>query len=127
MEGKKKSLEQMLLDFTGKPTASNAAKNRKVFMEHWDEIQVEYAKGWSYLIIWKAMTAEGVITFSYPSFTSYIRKMENRQGKAAFKNASQQHQPRVSRAEIGQDIPNPTKSELTVSRENAARRGEKYF
>ena len=127
MEGKKKTLEQMLFEFAGKPTASNAAKNYKVFMEHWDEIQKEHDKGWSYLMIWKAMKAEGVLTFSYPSFTSYKRKVLRRQEEAAANKLSHQYQPRGGRAEVGQGNQNPTKADSLVIGENVKRRGDKYF
>jgi hypothetical protein len=78
-----KTLAQMLFEFAGQPKANNAARNYKVFMEHWDEIQAEHGKGWSYLMIWRALQAEGIFTFSYPAFTSYIRKVKNRRDKAA--------------------------------------------
>lgn len=122
MDGKKKTLEQMLFEFAGKPIASNAAKNYKVFMEHWDEFQKEHDKGWSYLMIWKAMTAEGVFTFSYPSFTSYIRKVERRQKKATVSEPPQHHQPRIGRAEVGQNA-----SSLPASGENVTRWDRNYF
>ncbi len=78
-------------------------------MEHWDEIQAEHDKGWSYLMIWKAMTTAGALTFSYPTFTSYIRKVERRQEKAAFNKAPQQRPLGIGRAEIGQANPCSTK------------------
>jgi len=97
MERQKKSLAQILSEFAGQPTASNAARNYKVFMEHWDEIQAEHTKGWSYLMIWKALRAEGTFVFSYPAFTSYIRKVKSRQEKAA---TARPHQPGIGRTEI---------------------------
>ena len=100
MERQKKPLAQILLEFAGQPTASNAARNYKVFMEHWDEIQAEHGKGWSYLMIWKALRTEGTFGFSYPAFTSYIRKVKSRQEKAA---TARQHQPGIGRAEIGHE------------------------
>ena len=66
MEGKKKTLAQMLFEFAGQPKASNAAKNYKVFMEHWDEIQREYDKGWSYRTIHNALKAEAFSLFPIP-------------------------------------------------------------
>lgn len=99
MEGKEKSLEQILFEYAGQPTAHNAAKNYKVFMEHWDEVQAEHDKGWSYLAIWKALTAAGIFTFSYPAFTSYIRKVKSRQDKAAAgKSGAVQRQSRRNNA-----------------------------
>lgn len=106
MGSQKKTLEQILFEFAGKPTATNAAKNYKVFMEHWDEIQTEHDKGWSYQMIWKALQAEGIITFSYPAFTNYIRKTKSRQSKTTAKSG----QPGVGRAEVGQEsAPPPTR------------------
>ena len=102
MEGKKKTLAQMLFEFAGQPKASNAARNYKVFMEHWDEIQKEYDKGWSYLMIYNALKSEGVFSFSYPTFTSYIRKVKARQEKAA---TGKPGLPVIGRAEIGQKMP----------------------
>ncbi len=123
MEGKKKSLEQMLLEFAGQPTASNSAKNYKVFMEHWDEVQAEHAKGWSYLMIWKAMKAAGALTFSYPTFTSYIRKVERRQEKTAINRRP----ARIGRTEVGQDNPNPTKVDLPSFGGSAEQRKPRRF
>jgi len=100
MEGRKKSLEQILFEFAGQPKATNAAKNYKTFMERWDEIQKEHDKGWSYLMIYNALKAEGVFGFSYPTFTSYIRKVKSRQEKGA---AGKPRQPGIGRAEIGQE------------------------
>ncbi len=127
MEGKKKSLEQMLFEFAGKPTASNSAKNYKVFMEHWDEIQAEHDKGWSYLMIWKAMKAAGALTFSYPTFTSYIRKVERWQEKAAFNKAPQQRPLGIERAENGLANPSPSKVELPSSGGIAEQRKPRRF
>lgn len=127
MEGKKKTLEQMLFEFAGKPTAGNSAKNYKVFMEHWDEIRAEHDKGWSYLIIWKTMKAAGVLSFSYPTFTNYIRKYEGRQEKAAVKKPLQCHQSRIGRAEVGQGHQSPGKTDSPVFGDNVRRRDDKYF
>jgi len=100
MGSQKKPLAQILFEFAGQPTASNAARNYKVFMEHWDEIQTEHGKGWSYLMIWKALRANGTFSFSYPAFTSYIRKVKSRQDKAA---TTKPHQPGIGRAEINRE------------------------
>ncbi|MCD8140362.1 MAG: TraK family protein [Planctomycetaceae bacterium] len=127
MEGKKKSLEQMLFEFAGQPTASNSAKNYKVFMEHWDEIQAEHQKGWSYLMIWKAMTAASALTFSYPTFTSYIRKVERRQEKAVLNKGPQQRPVKIGRAEVGQGNPSPTKVDLPSFGGSAEQRKPRHF
>lgn len=100
MGSQKKTVEQILLEFAGQPASTNAAKNYKVFMEHWDEIQVEHDKGWSYLMIWKALRANGTFTFSYPAFTSYIRKAKSRQDKAATMG---QRQPGIGRVEANRE------------------------
>ena len=107
MDDQKKPLAQLLLEFAGQPTATNAARNHKLFMEHWDEIQAEHAKGWSLLTIYNALKAAGLIPFSYATFTSYIRKVKAGQEKAAGKP----HQPRIGRAEVGQGTPPPIKRE----------------
>lgn len=82
MANGKRTLEQILLEYAGKPKASNAAKNYAVFMAHWGEICNAHDNGWSYLTIWNAMREEGIFTFSYPAFTSYIRKIKRRRTDA---------------------------------------------
>lgn len=92
MASGKRTLEQILLEYAGKPNAGNAAKNYAAFMEHWGEICKAHDTGWSYLTIWKAMREEGVFTFSYPAFTNYIRKLKRRRSDAEA-SRSQNHNP----------------------------------
>ena len=74
MEEKKRTLADMLLEHAGKPGSGLAAKNFATFMAHWDEIRDAHDQGWSYSDIWKTLRAEGILNFSYPAFTKYVRK-----------------------------------------------------
>jgi hypothetical protein len=133
MENDKKTLEQMLIEFAGRPTSSNAARNYSVFMEHWEQIQEAHRKGWSYLMIWKTLTSEGIFTFSYPAFTSYIRKLENRQagyvpGKRKARNESPQSSPAIERIGAEQQRnQSPNRVDMPVFGQNLPPRDPKKF
>lgn len=132
MDSKKKTLEQMLIEFAGRPTSSNAARNYSVFMEHWEQIQEVHRKGWSYLMIWKTLTSEGIFTFSYPAFTSYIRKLESRQAgyvpkKQKSRNELPQTNPAIKRIGAGQYNSSPTRIDMPVFGQNVPPRDPKKF
>ena len=132
MANNKKTLEQMLTEFAGKPTSSNAARNYAAFMEHWEQIKEAHGKGWSYLMIWKTLTAEGIFTFSYPAFTSYIRKLEARQaGHVPRKRKSRQDQlqsnPVINRVGVEQRNPSPNRIDMPVFGQNVPPRDPKKF
>jgi hypothetical protein len=102
METEKKPLEQLLIEHGVKQTAGQPAKNYATFMERWDEICAAYNKGWSYRAIWTALHDAGAFPFSYPAFTSYIRKVKNRQERGtAEKNLPVQKQPQQQSPKIG--------------------------
>jgi hypothetical protein len=128
MPDKSESLEALLIKHGRKPNSPLAAQNFAAFLEHWDEIQNAYEKGWSYSDIWKTLREEGRIDFSYASFTSFTRKMKKRREKA---EAERRGAKPVAAARI-RDEPNPhkpglAKGELPTFGDAAKRRGDKYF
>lgn len=77
-----------------KPAASTAARNRSTFLFLRKEIQQAYTDGWSLLAIWKTLSDEGRISFTYQAFRRYARQLIDTPASAG----SDEHQTRKALA-----------------------------
>lgn len=129
MANENKPLEELLLKHGRKPDSRLAAKRFAAFLERWDEIRAVYEKGWSYSDIWKTLRDEGLIDFSYASFTSYIRKMKKRKEKANTESQGSKQVPPLPERGTGRSVHNPgsTKVDLPTFGETVKRREDRRF
>ncbi len=51
------------------------AQNRASFMALTDDIKLAINDGWAIKNIWDLLAEEGKITFSYPTFNNYVKKL----------------------------------------------------
>lgn len=124
MDGKK-SLEEMLIENGARPDASRSRKNYAAFMENWDEIRECIGKGWSRKNIWETLHKAGIIDFSYPAFTNYIRKLEERKMRVVGRTGLAPRQSLLPTDSTGKPI--STKVDLPVFGENVPVRDPKRF
>ena len=73
----------MLAENTDRPEAMDSARRQAIFLSLWGEIREAYAKGWSYIDIWRALERDGIVDFGYSTFLHYIRKMKRRHQEVA--------------------------------------------
>lgn len=123
--GGKKSLEEMLIENGARPNASRSRKNYAAFMENWDEIRDCIEKGWSRKNIWETLHNAGIIDFSYPAFTNYIRKLEDRKRRMMGPAVPSPRRNLMPTDSAGKPI--STKVDLPVFGENAPVRDPKRF
>ena len=70
-----KPLSERIADhFTLKKTSA-PARNRAAFMVLREDIKQALNEGWKSKNIWETLFDEGKITFSYPTFHSYVTKL----------------------------------------------------
>lgn len=123
--GDRKSLEEMLIENGARPDASRSRKNYSAFMERWDEIRECIENGWSRKNIWETLHNAGIIDFSYPAFTNYIRKLEERKKRIIGRTGLLPRQSFVPTDSAGKPI--STKVDLPVFGENVPVRDPKRF
>lgn len=64
------------------PSAPKSQKNRAAFLAYRDEIEAALADGWSILAVWRMMSDDGRITFTYQSFRKYVNRLIYKRPKA---------------------------------------------
>ena len=70
-----KPLSERVADrFTLKKT-SVSAQNRAAFLALREDIKQALSEGWKSKNIWETLFDEGKITFSYPTFHNYVKKL----------------------------------------------------
>lgn len=70
-----KPLSERIADRFGLKKTSVSAKNRAAFLVLRDDIKQAINEGWKSKHIWETLFDEGKITFSYPTFLKYVKKL----------------------------------------------------
>lgn len=70
-----KTLSERIASRFALKKTSASAKNRAAFLALRDDIKQALSEGWKSKNIWETLFDEGKITFSYPTFHSYVTKL----------------------------------------------------
>lgn len=71
---KKKSLSERIADRMRGRGQTAARSNLALFLAIREEIRAAIVDGWSPRVIWETLSAEGVVPFSYATFTRLCRR-----------------------------------------------------
>lgn len=70
-----KPLSERIAERFGLKKTSVSAKNRAAFLVLREDIKQALNEGWKSKHIWETLFDEGKITFSYPTFHNYVKKL----------------------------------------------------
>ena len=70
-----KKLSVRIAERTGRKTPSRNGTNRAAFLALRDDVKQALDDGWPVKAIWETLHEEGKITFSYPAFCRYVKRL----------------------------------------------------
>ena len=70
-----KRLSARIAERTGRKTPSRNGRNRAAFLAVRDDVKQALDDGWPVKAIWETLHEERKITFSYPAFCRYVKRL----------------------------------------------------